>query len=383
MFFITVLLAIMGLVGTDIFVPSLPSIAIAFHQSPNHTQLTITLFLLGFALSQLFYGPISDRVGRKPPIIVGTSIFILGSLVCLSAHSFLWLCIGRIIQGVGVGGGLSLARVIMRDRYHGALLGIRSSQIAMFVSLTPAVAPFLGGILQQYFNFHASFVFMFVYGLILLILLILFFEESIQEKDHSLTFKSTLNYYKLILKNKFFMPYVFIAGLSFASIILCASVTPFIIQNQLGLSPMLNGEIILVAALGVSAGALLSSRLLRYLTSNHLVLVGLFILILSGFLLLATALLFGTHLAFLMPLIFFVTVACGLLFPNALTIAFSHIQIKIGIAGAIYGSVQIFISMLVNLLLNVIPHQGQSLLGLFYLLIGFAGLGLFLYTRRG
>lgn len=381
MFFITVLLAIMGLIGTDIFVPSLPSIAQAFQQTPNYTQLTISLFLASFALSQLCYGPISDRVGRKPPLIFGVLIFIIGSAICIHAHSFTCLCIGRIIQGVGVGAGLSLARVILRDCYKDAALAVKTSQIAIFVSLTPALAPFLGGILQQQFGFHASFIFMLCYGLLLLLLLVCCFQETIQHKDNRLTLRSTLNNYGTLLKNTFFIRYAMIAGLAFASIILYANVMPFIIQNQLKLSAVANGSVILIAALGISSGAFISSKIVRRVTSAQLVNYGLMIFVLCGLLLLITEHVFGTSLMSLVPLLFLITMACGFIFPNALTLCFSAIDCNIGIAGAIYGSTQTFISMLINFLLNTIAHQGQSLLGVFYLVIGLSGLALYYYRR--
>jgi len=97
MFIMIILLAILGLVGTDIFVPSLPSIAQHFHLSMNVAQFTLSFFLASFSLSQLIYGPASDRYGRKPILLVGIFIFIIGSITCVFSHSFHLLCLGRII----------------------------------------------------------------------------------------------------------------------------------------------------------------------------------------------------------------------------------------------------------------------------------------------
>lgn len=374
MFFIITLFAIMGLMGTDIFAPSLPSIAQFFHETPNHAQLTISLFLLGFAVSQLFYGPISDRVGRKTPLIIGTLIYLVGSLLCAFTHSFLWLCIGRIIQGIGVGGGLSLSRVMLRDSYQGTTLAIKSSQMAMMVSMTPAVAPFIGGILQQAFGFRATFIFMLAYGLLLLWLLTTKFRETIQHKDKSITVQNVVQHYGKILSNTTFMIYVIIAGFAFSAIILYANIIPFIIQTQLHLSPTINGTIILFSALGLCCGALISSKIVKRVTPERLVVRGLGIFFIIGVLLILTQQFFGTHVFFLMPLIFCITIACGFLFPNALAIAFNSVHAKIGIAGAVYGSVQILISMCISLILNMIPHQNQTLLGIFYVALGFIGL---------
>ncbi|RDI43820.1 multidrug effflux MFS transporter [Aquicella lusitana] len=376
MFIIIVLLAIMGLIGTDIFVPSLPAIAEIYHQSPNHAQLTISVFLAGFALSQLFYGPISDAVGRKPPLIVGVIIFICGSLLCIFAPSFSLLCIGRIIQGFGVGAGLSLARVILRDCYKDTLLAVKTAQIAIFVSLTPALAPFFGGLLQQQFGFQASFVFMLGYGLLVLFLLMTRFQETLQFKNPDQAIHTILVQYGQLLRNTAFMKYAIIAGLAFTSIILYANIMPFIVQSELNLSPAKNGLIILIAALGISLGSFISSRAVRHVLPKQLIHVGLMIFAINGLLLLVANYIFGTTLVCLVPLIFLITMACGFIFPNAIALCFSEINCHVGIAGAIYGSMQTFISMLANFLLNAIPHQGQALLGAFYLGIGLMGLAL-------
>ena len=376
-----VLLAVMGLMGTDLFAPSLPAIAVFFHQTPAHTQLSISLFLLGFSISQLFYGPLSDTLGRKPLLVLGTAIFTIGSIVCLWAPSFEYLCIGRIIQGIGVGGGLSLARVVLRDLYQGTELAIRSSQIALFVSLTPAVAPFIGGVLQEFFNFKASFVFMLVYGVLLLILLLTVFKESNQQKENGFSLKNTLKHYKKILGCDVFMRYVIIAGFTFASIVLFANILPFIIQNELHLSAMQNGIILLIAAIGVSVGSFVSAKITVRLTPERMVMIGLQMLAVSGLLLMITPPIFGVHLFLLMPLIFSTTAACGFLFPNAVAVAFSSVHEKIGTAGAIYGSTQIAISTAINFLLNLIPHQGQALLGAFYFVLGLLGIALLLFRK--
>jgi Bcr/CflA subfamily drug resistance transporter len=380
MFIIIVLLAISGLIGTDLFVPSLPAIAQQFHQPANATQLLSSLFLLGFTFSQLCYGPLSDRIGRRMPLIIGISIFVIGSGICLFASSFHGICVGRLIQGLGVGCGLSLARVIIRDCYPGSLLAIKTSQMAIFISLTPALAPLLGGLLQQYFAFQANFIFLLLYGLILLFLVSTVFPETIKDKEINLTTKSVLIHYGLLIKNLHFMRYATIAGLCFSAIILYANVMPFIIQQQLKLNPMQNGEIILLAALGVSLGSFISSRVVKRCSSKTLVKLGLYLFASNGLLLIFSYYYFGTRLIFLAPFLFLITVGCGFIFPNAVALCFSQINTRIGIAGSLYGSIQILISTLVNLFLNILTKQSQATLGIFYLVIGL--LGLLLYSYR-
>lgn len=382
MFYTIILLAIMGLIGTDLFVPSLPQIASVFHQTQNYAQLTVSLFLSGFAVSQLFYGPISDRYGRKPPLVFGVTIFIIGSILCIfNFNSFAVLCLGRIIQGLGVGAGLSLSRVILRDCFSGTELAIKTSKVAIFVSLTPAVAPFVGGILQQQFGYLSPFLFMLFYGVLLMILLKTKFHETLNKKEKALTLKNVFYQYAKILKNTFFIRYAFIAGLSFSSIILYANMMPFIVQKQLQLTALENGSFILIAALGICLGAFISRFTVKKVSSKILVLMGLLLFTLNGFLLITSNVLYGTHLYFLIPFLFLITVGCGVIFPNALALCFSIVDTNIGIAGAIYGTLQILISMVINFLLNMITHQDQFLMGVFYLFIGLLGLMIY-FTNK-
>lgn len=376
MFIILILLAVMGLITTDIFVPSLPTIGQVFHQSPNQTELTISLFLLAFALSQLFYGPVSDRFGRRPPLIFSLSLYIVGSLLCLFAPSFFLFCSGRVLQGLAVGGGLSLSRVVLRDSYSGQELAVKSSQMAIFVCLTPAFAPLIGGFLQAHFGFRSVFVILVLYGVALWSLLVFYFKETVKEREPSLKVARVLRQYRALLCNFQFMRYVIITGLGFSAIILYVNILPFIIQGTLHLSAKTNGEILLFAASGLTIAALVSSRAVKEISPRSLLRWALILLLIAGGFLMVTEFVWGTTLFALIPCIFLTTFACGFIFPNALALSFSEIQVNIGVAGAIYGFTQTFTSSLFNFSLNFIPHQGQMLLGLFY--VGIAVLGLLL-----
>ncbi len=382
MFWIMVLMAISGLIATDLFVPSLPVLAETFHQPANHIELTITLFLMGFAASQLFYGPVSDRMGRKAPIILGVSLFCIGSLSCLLAPSFAWLCVGRIIQGIGAGSGLSLSRVVLRDLYQGTSLAIKSSQMAIFICISPAIAPCVGGWLQAGFGYKAPFVFMLLYGLFLLTLLLTQFKETIRHRDTELTLSNTLKHYAELLRNFMFMRYVTTAGIGFGAVILYANIIPFIVQNQLHYTATENGYILLCGALGLTFTALIGSKIVHRFHAYHLTITGLILLLLSGMLMIITEYFMGTHVIPLVILLFMTTMSCGLLLPNSLALAFSNVHVKIGIAGAIYGTTQILIAMGINFVLNTISHQTQSLLGTFYVVMGIFGLALILLRKH-
>lgn len=374
MFLIIILSGIMGLMATDLFVPSLPSIATFYHQTQGHTELTISLFLIAFCIAQLFYGPISDSTGRRTPLVIGTLFFMLGSALSLWATTFSMLCLGRLIQGIGAAAGTSLMRVILRDVYQGVTLAEKSSQAAMFISLTPAVAPFIGGLLQSVFGYRATFLFMLLFSLLLVGLLLCYFKETLLTPKKNFSLQNTLQNYADLLHNSFFIKNVFASGIGYAIVIIFANIIPFIVQNTLHFTPLESGASILFAALGICSGATISKKYVAKIGSQNLILYGFALLTLSGFLLLTTFIVFGTHLYFLVPLIFIATLTCGFIFPNTMALAFSKIKCHIGVAGAIYGSLQIIVAMLTNLLLNFLSNQNQVLLGLLYFLLGSVGL---------
>lgn len=382
MFSIIVLMAIIGLIATDLFVPSLPALAQVFHQPANHMQLTITLFLLGFAVSQVFYGPVSDRTGRKGPIMVGVALFVLGSLMCIVSSSFVALCLGRLVQGIGAGSGLSLARVVLRDLYEGTRLAVRTSQTAMFICMAPALAPCIGGLLQAEWGYRAPFVFMLVYGLVLLVLLFTHFRETLRQRDQALTVTHVVHNYRELLGNFMFMRYVVVAGIAFGAVILYANTIPFIVQNQLHYDAAQNGYILLLGASGLTISALIGSKIVHRFHSYKLSLVGLSLLLCAGVIAVITELTVGTHVLSVIVVLFFTTLGMGLLLPNSLALAFSQIRVKIGVAGAIYGSTQIAIAVGINLILNTIVQQTQLLLGVFYISMSIVGLALLLLKRH-
>ncbi len=145
LFAIILLLATSGQIAADLYLPSLPFIAKGL-KSPIHlVQLSLSLYMIGLASSQLIYGPLSDGIGRKKPIIIGFTLLVIGSIICLTASSIKSLIIGRCIQGMGAGCSISLSRAILRDIYTGKHLAKLGSYLAVCSVAIMASAPLVGG----------------------------------------------------------------------------------------------------------------------------------------------------------------------------------------------------------------------------------------------
>lgn len=324
------------------YLPSLPSIVLQLHANEGQIQLAATLFCIGMGLSQFLYGPLSDHYGRRPVLFAGLIIFILGSAVASFAYSIQQLIIGRVIQGVGAGACSTLGRVIPRDIFNGKEYIKKSSQLSMALAFIPLASPVLGGYLQEFFDWRASFFIIFFYGLFLLIILVKYFIETnrfIRQSTFSLN-KLVINYFSIII-NATFMTYLLIGGVTLVGETIFAITAPFFLQIKFGLTPTQYGYVALIIALGFLMGAFCSSKLSFRLQIPSLILYGLVFLFLGGISMFFVALLNpNSSILFTLSMIFF-TFGTGFIYPNAAAGAMSIFPEKAGVAGALLGSLQL------------------------------------------
>jgi MFS transporter, DHA1 family, multidrug resistance protein len=146
------LLTSMGPLSTDMYLPSLPAIATAFSTDAGQVQLTLSVFLVGFALGQIVYGPVADQYGRKPVLLGGLILFVAASFGCMVATSIGWLIAARFVQAVGACAAVVLARAIVRDLHSAEDSARILSLMGAIMGLVPAVAPIVGAVLEQAFR---------------------------------------------------------------------------------------------------------------------------------------------------------------------------------------------------------------------------------------
>lgn len=181
--FIALLIGIAAVspLGINMYLPSMPGMARAFGVDFTTIQLTLSLYLAAMALGQLIIGSLSDRFGRRPILLIGLTIFVIGSLICLSAHNVGILIVGRVIQAVGGCAEITLSRAIVRDLYGRNQVASMIGYVTMGMAVAPMLAPTIGGVLDTLYGWRASFAFLMVFGSLAL----LFAFWSLAETNHN------------------------------------------------------------------------------------------------------------------------------------------------------------------------------------------------------
>ncbi|MBK2125809.1 MFS transporter, partial [Fangia hongkongensis] len=200
--FLIIILTAAGQMTNTIYVPALSQMAEEFSVNAGRMQAVIACYLFPYGLFQFAYGPLSDYFGRKPLILIGIALFTLGSLIALFATHFATLLLASFIQGSGIAVAGVMARTVMRDLYSGRALHSANSLMAIALILAPLLAPILGGFFTDLYSWRVIFLFLSAYGIALLIIQMLFFQETNLYKGIKGSF---LQKYKIVLSNPNFM----------------------------------------------------------------------------------------------------------------------------------------------------------------------------------
>ena len=163
--FISILFSSFGQVASDLYLPSLPDIAVSLNTNSHLSQATVFFYMIGYSVSYLVFGPLSDAIGRRHPLIFGLTLCLIGTILCLTANSIWQLMIGRCIQGFGAGSGVVIASAIVRDLFEGSNLAKIYSYLGVSNIIMIANAPLLGGYLQHLFGWRSNFIFLLFWAL--------------------------------------------------------------------------------------------------------------------------------------------------------------------------------------------------------------------------
>jgi len=266
-FALTALLAALSAIGpltTDMYLPSLPSIALQLDTSTSQAQFTISSYLIGFAVGQIVYGPVSDRHGRKPVLLGALALYVVASLACALSQSIEMLIAARAVQALGGSGGIVLARAIVRDLYSGARAGRELSLIAAVMALAPVLAPVAGGALESVFGWRSVFFTLVASGVAGVGVVWLLLPETLARRAaEPVSPAAILRSYGVVARNRAYLAYAALAAASFAGLFAWISGSSFVLQDLYGLEPFAFGLAFAVGSLGFMTGSATATRLVR------------------------------------------------------------------------------------------------------------------------
>ena len=256
------LLTALGPLSTDMYLPSLPAIAAGLQATTGQAQMTLSAFLLGFAAGQFFYGPVSDRVGRKPVLLFGLGLFSLASLICALAPNIEILIAARFFQALGASGPIVLGRAIVRDFYEGPRAGRELSRMGSIMGVVPAVAPVFGGLIAQFYEWRATFAVMLVCGLALAAIVLLRLPESIRRKsDAPISFMGILKGFGTLLRHPGYRTYVSFSMLAYGGLFAFISGSSFVLQGVYRLDELAFAFSFAFMVVGYIGGTVLAQHL--------------------------------------------------------------------------------------------------------------------------
>jgi len=324
----------------DMSLPALPTLAVVFEVDADQAALTLSMFLAGYSASQLFYGPIADRFGRRPPLLFGLALFAAGGVGCALSGTITQLVFWRLVQGVGACAGPILARAVVRDLYERR----RSVQILSYMTLVMALAPLLAPILGGYLlllHWRTIFGLLALIGLVILALTWSGLPESIPWRDHRATRPAELLCHLVDFgTRRVCIGYAFLVCFVFCGLFSYISGSPFVLIEVFGVPSNRFGYLFGLNAFALMAGALINARLARRLPTMTILRYGVALILVGGAVISVCAVLrLGGVAGIVGPMLIFV-LGMGIVTPNAIAAAMEPVPRMAGFASSLIGCLQ-------------------------------------------
>lgn len=334
--------------STDIYLPAMPTMALELH---GDSELTVTGFLIGFALAQLIWGPISDHVGRKIPLFIGMVLFVIGSMGCAMSQSIEQIVFWRVFQALGACTGPMLARAMIRDLFTSSKAAYMLSTLVLIMAIAPIVGPLLGGQIIVFSTWHSIFWLLAVIGVAMFFSLFWLPETLSPEKRTKVSLGSAFKNYCLLFKNLPFMRYTL--SLTFYYVAAYAFITgsPFVYIDYYGVDAQHYGWLFAVNILGVMSMSVVNRQLVHRFRLDTLLKVTTFIAITAiAVMAIGVKAEIGGIWMIILPIFVFFSMN-GVIAASATAAALDQVDKSAGSASAVIGSLQYGSGIISSLLL--------------------------------
>lgn len=350
-------LAAFGPLSIDMYLPALPTIAAEFGTTTAAVQQTLSAFFVGLSLGQLFYGPISDRLGRRRPLLFGCAMYTVVSLGCAFAPSVAGLMGLRFLQALGSSAGVVIGRSVVRDLFDERESARMYSFLVLVMGIAPITAPLIGGQLLLLFGWRAIFFVLAGFGLFCLLLVWLGLEESLpQERRSREGLGSALRSYGGLLADPRYMGFALAGGLASAAMFAYISGSPFVFIELNGVPPEQFGFFFGANAFGLIVASQLNRKLLERYSSTQLLAAALSVTAGAATLLFAVTLAGLGGFPLMLALLFITIASTGMVGPNATALAMAPYGRKAGSASALLGATQFMAGALAGALVGLLAN---------------------------
>jgi MFS transporter, DHA1 family, multidrug resistance protein len=334
-------MSIFGPLCIDMYLPAFPELSSQLHAGASAAQLTLTACVVGIAAGQLLLGPVSDRVGRRPPLLTGLAAFLLSSVACALAPNIYVLTGCRLIQGIGGSAGIVIARSIVRDLHSGPALARFYSTLMLATGLGPVLAPQIGSWILAFSSWRWVFAGLAVFGAILLSLVWWRVPETLPPGMRtSGRLGRTLATTIAVSRDRIFLGYALGCALAMGATFSYVAGSSFVLQNVYRLSPQVYGLIFALSGCAMVGGAQLSGRLAARVSPASLLGTGLASMAAGGIFWLTVVVSGALGLAGVIPAAVIIMGGWGLVAPNALALAMQRYPQSAGAAAAVMGFLQ-------------------------------------------
>ena len=341
-------LTALGPFTIDLYLPAFPVLQQDFQTTAAAIQLTLTGTMIGFALGQLIVGPLSDKVGRRRPLLAVTALHVIASIGAALAPDLTLLAIARVLMGMGAAAGVVVAMAIVRDLFGGRRLVVMLSRLALVSGVAPVIAPLVGSALLAVMPWRGIFVVLAVYGAVMLVSAIALVPETLPKARRGANGGATvLQRYRSVFSDRVFIGVLIIGGMTFSGLFSYLSSSSFLFQEGYGFDAQQYGMLFAVNSLGVVLGVQTASRLAARFGPQWVLAFSTATLVLAS----AAIIVFdqlGLGLWPTMAALFVFMTACGFTFPCVQVLALDRHGKAAGTAASIIGACNFGVAGLIS-----------------------------------
>jgi DHA1 family bicyclomycin/chloramphenicol resistance-like MFS transporter len=340
-------LTALGPFTIDLYLPAFPALEASLGVSEAAVQLTLAGTTVGFALGQLVVGPLSDKFGRRLPLILATALHIAASLGAALSTDIATLGVFRVLMGIGAAGGGVVAMAMVRDLFSGYAMVRMFSRMALVSGLAPILAPVIGSQLLLLMPWPGIFFFLAAYGVCVFIAALFVVRETLPREHRGKTGLTARQRYNVLLTDRIFVGLLLVGGMNFGGLFTYLSASPFLFQNVYGFTPQQYGLLFGVNSLGIVAGVQTSSRLIRRVPPQWILACST-----AWMFLMAVLIVIFDQLGFglwgvVVPLWFYI-LGAGFTFPSVQVLALAKHGAQAGTAASLLGAATFLVAGLVS-----------------------------------